>query len=157
MPLRQLKNPWAVGVIVFSVICAAVYLFAPLFSLPIFGFSTSLDYVKVFYASARYMDMVTFLLPLIGAVGAVCCVLAKTPGPHILSLAFSALPAMFLAYFVVSVCRYPDIITSGAEKVSMLMIVGWGAWLALAAAVLALAAAFVVVVKDFREMKKSSR
>ena len=53
------KNPWAVGVAALSLISAAVYLFAPLFSIPIFGFNTGSDYVRVFYSYQRYMDMAT--------------------------------------------------------------------------------------------------
>ena len=147
------KNPWAVGVAALSLISAAVYLFAPLFSIPIFGFNTGSDYVRVFYSYQRYMDMATFLIPAIGAFGAILCAFRKEIGPHILSVAFAALPLMFMTYFVVSLCRYPDFIGNDMQKISMIAMIGWGAWLALATALLAFLSAIALVYTDYKQFK----
>ena len=147
------KNPWAVGVAALSLISAAVYLFAPLFSIPIFGFNTGSDYVRVFYSYQRYMDMATFLIPAIGAFGAILCAFRKEIGPHILSVAFAALPLMFMTYFVVSLCRYPDFIGNDMQNISMIAMIGWGAWLALATALLAFLSAIALVYTDYKQFK----
>lgn len=151
--LNQLKNPWSVGVIAFTVNSAVVYLVAPIFSIPVFGFNDGFDYLTAFWQSGHYMDMLTFLMPVIGAVGATSCVLSRNVGPHILSIAFSALPLMFMTYFIISMCKYPDIVNSRMETIPMVSVIGWGAWLSLAVSFLAFMLAITLVYTDYKSIK----
>lgn len=148
----QLKNPWSISIAALSAVALAVYLFAPLFSIAVFGFHNGTEYIKAFWEAKRHMDAVTFLMPVAGAAGAVFCALKKGFGPHILTVAFSALPLMFMSYFIISICQYPDIITGTEETLPMVMVIGWGAWLALAAALLAFLAAAALVYTDYKSI-----
>lgn len=151
--IERLKNPWTLTLSLFSIATATVYLLCPMFNIPVFGFENGMDYIEIFWKTGRYMDMITFLMPVIGMVGAVACTLRRSFGPHILSIAFAALPLMFVSYFVISISKYPDIINGTMEKVSMLSVLGWGIWTALATSLVAFFSAVIQVYSEYRSIK----
>lgn len=155
MKSNLLKNPLALVAVVLSVAAAAVYLFAPLFTVPLFGFRDGWDYVMIMHAQKQYANIAALLLPVIGAVGMTACLWARSFGPHILAMAFAALPVMFWTYFLYILgSSYPDIILSATETAPMLSVVGWGSWLSVAASALAFFATIAIVYIEYKRQKK---
>ena len=97
--MEPLRNKWAVGVIAFSVVTVLVYIFMPLFKIPIFGISSGVEWIRMVWMTKDFANIVSFLLPFIGAAGAISVVLTKKIEPHILSVAFALLQVIFFAYF----------------------------------------------------------
>lgn len=152
---QQLKNPWVIVTIAVTLIVAVLYAALPLFSLPLFGFNYGWDYVRTFFNIGKYMEMVPFLMPFIGFVGTVACLLTKSRGPHILSVSFTALPLMFFGYFVYMIASYPqgEILGEHFEMVSILTTLNWSVWLCLAFSVVAFAVACAYVYLENKKTK----
>lgn len=75
--MEPLRNKWAVGVIAFSVVTVLVYIFMPLFKIPIFGISSGVEWIRMVWMTKEFANIVSFLLPFIGAAGAISVVLTK--------------------------------------------------------------------------------
>ena len=121
--MEPLRNKWAVGVIAFSVVTVLVYIFMPLFKIPIFGISSGVEWIRMVWMTKDFANIVSFLLPFIGAAGAISVVLTKKIEPHILSVAFALLQVIFFAYFLMRMGAFVDSGVS-AGGISLLDLIG---------------------------------
>ena len=85
--MEALRNKWAAGVIAFSIVTVLVYVFLPLFKIPIFEISGGLEWIRMVWMTKDFASIVSFLLPFIGAAGAIAVVFARKREPHILAVA----------------------------------------------------------------------
>lgn len=95
--MEALRNKWAAGVIAFSIVTVLVYVFLPLFKIPIFEISGGLEWIRMVWMTKDFASIVSFLLPFIGAAGAIAVVFARKREPHILAVAFALLQVIFLS------------------------------------------------------------
>ena len=149
---EMLRNKWAVGVVAFSLATVIVYIFLPLFKIPIFGVDDGLGWIKTVWMTRDFANVVSFLLPFIGAAGAIASVFAKNREPHIFSIAFALLQVIFFAYFTI---RMNLIVGSGVvfggDGLSIFDILGSGTFVGLLSSLLATVSAVMLVVTDFRK------
>ena len=75
--MEALRNKWAAGVIAFSIVTVLVYVFLPLFKIPIFGISGGLEWIRMVWMTKDFASIVSFLLPFIGAAGAIAVVCVR--------------------------------------------------------------------------------
>lgn len=138
-----------------TLVVAVLYAALPMFSIPLFGFNYGWDYVAQFFKIGRYMEMIPFLMPFIGFVGTVACLLAKGRAPHILSISFTALPLMFFGYFIYMMADYPQGTIYGADmkQITMLSTINWSVWLCLAFSLVAFVVAAVLVYRENKNNK----
>ena len=152
--MEALRNKWSVGVIIFSVVTALVYVFLPLLKIPIFDINGGLELIKKVWEKGDFASIVSFLLPFIGAAGAVAVVFARKREPHILAIAFALLQVIFFAYFLI---RMGILVNSGMPTggmgIPLTEIMGSGMWVGLLSSLLALAASVMLVVTDFKKNK----
>lgn len=146
--IDQLRNKWALGVILFSLFTMAVYLFMPMFRLAIFGVDTGAEYIKLIYKVKSFSDIFAFLLPFIGGLGAIVTVLMRGKGPHLLTVSFSLLPIMFFAFFLYQIDGYLSKQIMGLEVVGLTDVIGSGIWFGLVSSVLACVCSILSVVSD---------
>lgn len=151
---NPIHNKWAAGVILFSLITATLYLLLPLFGIPVFGIAKSTEYIALLWRAQSYANMTSFLLPFIGAAGAIATVLFNDRGPHILSIAFSLLPLMFFCYFVIQLSSFVDVNMMAIEKITVFDIAGSGLWICLLSSAFTAAASIMVVVNDYKKLKE---
>lgn len=145
--MDALRNKWAAGVIAFSIVTVLVYVFLPLFKIPIFGISGGLEWIRMVWMTKDVASIVSFLLPFIGAAGAIAVVFARKREPHILAVAFALLQVIFFVYFL---ARMASFVGGG---IPLTEIIGSGTWTGLLSSLLALVAAVMLVVTDFRKNK----
>ncbi|MBO8476025.1 MAG: hypothetical protein IAB88_03415 [Bacteroidetes bacterium] len=150
--MEPLRNKWAVGVIAFSVVTVLVYIFMPLFKIPIFGISSGVEWIRMVWMTKDFANIVSFLLPFIGAAGAISVVLTKKIEPHILSVAFALLQVIFFAYFLMRMGAFVDSGVS-AGGISLFDLIGSGTWTGLLSSLLATVASVMLVVTDFKKSK----
>lgn len=129
-------------------VCAAalIYLLAPVFNVPLFGIEKGFDTVSQMWTLGRYMEMTTFLLPLIGGIGATLCTLSRQVGPHILALAFSMLPVMFFVHYIHIMAK-----AMGGNLSGVAALFSWGIWASLLLSLVAFVAASIVVYKELKK------
>lgn len=151
--MEPLRNKWAVGVIAFSVVTVLVYIFMPLFKIPIFGISSGVEWIRMVWMTKEFANIVSFLLPFIGAAGAISVVLTKKIEPHILSVAFALLQVIFFAYFLMRMGAFVDSGVSAGGGISLLDLIGSGTWTGLLSSLLATVASVMLVVTDFKKSK----
>lgn len=145
--MEALRNKWAAGVIAFSIVTVLVYVFLPLFKIPIFEISGGLEWIRMVWMTKDFASIVSFLLPFIGAAGAIAVVFARKREPHILAVAFALLQVIFFVYFL---ARMASFVGGG---IPLTEIIGSGTWTGLLSSLLALVAAVMLVVTDFRKNK----
>lgn len=148
MKANALKNKWAIGAIIFSLATIAAYLFLPLFNIPLLGIETGIGYVKLLWKMGDYANMLSFMLPFIGGLGAIVTAFFSDRGPHILTIAFALLPAMFFAYFLIMLSKLIGTTPADLQVFSLFEVAGSGVWIGLLSSLLALASAILIVVKD---------
>lgn len=156
MKTAALKDKWTVCAIVFALTTAAVYLLTPLFAISLFGIETGLDYVKLLWRFSNLADSITFMLPLIGALGVLLTVWGGR-AVHILTMTFSLLPAMFYAFFLVRMASYIHKSVIGEHLVSLTDLIGYGTWLGLFVAFCLLLAGTMIVMRDTKKFKSGTK
>lgn len=152
--MEALRNKWAAGVIAFSIVTVLVYVFLPLFKVPIFGISGGLEWIRMVWMTKDFASIVSFLLPFIGAAGAIAVVFARKREPHILAVAFALLQVIFFVYFLARMASFVGGgMPAGSGGIPLTEIIGSGTWTGLLSSLLALVAAVMLVVTDFRKNK----
>ena len=148
------RNKWAVGVIAFSLVTVLAYIFLPLFKIPVFGIDNGLGYIRIVWMTKDVANIVSFLLPFIGGIGAAAFVFSKSREPHILSIAFALLQVIFFAYFLIRMSVFVNSgITVGGDGLSVTDIIGGGVWAGLLSSVLAAVSSVMLVVSDYKKRK----
>ena len=139
--MEALRNKWAAGVIAFSIVTVLVYVFLPLFKIPIFEISGGLEWIRMVWMTKDFASIVSFLLPFIGAAGAI-------------AVAFALLQVIFFVYFLARMASFVGgSVPAGSGGIPLTEIIGSGTWTGLLSSLLALVAAVMLVVTDFRKNK----
>lgn len=142
-----------VGITVFALATMVLYLFTPLFKIAFDGVSTGVDYIEQVWRIGGFNNIASFLLPLIGGVGAIAMTWVKGRGQHILSLAFAMLPVLFYTFMIIRVNAYTKESIVGLGATSLFDFVGFGAWMALLSGVITMIFSFILIYKEYKESK----
>ena len=142
-----------VGITVFALATMVLYLFTPLFKIAFDGVSTGADYIEQVWGIGGFNNIASFLLPIIGGVGAIAMAWVKGRGQHILSLAFAMLPVLFYTYMIIRVNAYTKESIVGLDTTSVFDFIGGGAWIALLSGIIKMLFSFILIYKEYKESK----
>lgn len=142
---------YGISAVLFATITVVVYLLMPLFSLPVSELECGYDWIVYMWQTGIVANITSFLLPIIGLVGMVATVFARSRGPHMLSVAFAMLPALFYIYMITLVkADFSHAFIGDAPAFDP---IGSGAWIALATSCFALIFTVLIAYKEWRLQK----